>query len=167
MSYEDKAFERLHAIMMDSRSVMSNRMEYPHRGVPIVLHWLVKEGESTPSELAKETHNTLGRISAILSAMEKKGWITRDVDPDNRRRIIVRVTKEGEDQHWRKSKEHKESMRWIFEQMGEESTEEFLTLMERFVIYMSLRGPGDPAPDEQTIAKAFAARNLPYPPEKK
>lgn len=164
MAFEDDAFERMHKIMTDGRSAMMENMNRVHRGEPAVMRELAVKGERTPSQLADATGNSPGRISAILSALEKKGWATRAIDPDNRRHVIVRITPEGK----RLVKLHKQAMddrmRWVFGQMGERRTEQFLDLLTRFITYMSLCGPGDPVPDEAAIAKAFERAGIPYEP---
>ncbi|MEJ5921440.1 MarR family winged helix-turn-helix transcriptional regulator [Bifidobacterium thermophilum] len=164
MAFEDDAFERMHKIMTDGRSAMMENMNRVHRGEPAVMRELAVKGERTPSQLADATGNSPGRISAILSALEKKGWATRTIDPENRRHVIVRITPEGE----RLVKLHKQAMedrmRWVFGQMGERRTEQFLNLLTRFITYMSLCGPDDPVPDETAIAKAFERAGIPYDP---
>lgn len=164
MAFEDDAFERMHKIMTDGKSAMMENMNRVHRGEPAVMRVLAIKGECTPSQLADATGNSPGRISAILSALEKKGLVTRAIDPENRRHVIVRITPEGK----RLVKLHKKTMddrmRWVFGQMGERRTEQFLDLLTRFITYMSLCGPGDPAPDEAAIAKAFERAGIPYDP---
>ena len=164
MAFEDDAFERMHKIMTDGRSAMMENMNRVHRGEPAVMRELAVKGERTPSQLADATGNSPGRISAILSALEKKGWATRTIDPENRRHVIVRITPEGK----RLVKLHKKAMddrmRWVFGQMGERRTEQFLDLLTRYITYMSLCGPDDPVPDEAAIAKAFERRGIPYYP---
>ncbi|SFD75748.1 DNA-binding transcriptional regulator, MarR family [Paenibacillus catalpae] len=50
-----------------------------------------------PSELSDDLSVTRANISNLLNALEKAGRIQRDFDPSNRRRILVRLTAEGED----------------------------------------------------------------------
>ena len=164
MAFEDDAFERMHKIMTDGKSAMMENMNRVHRGEPAVMRVLAIKGECTPSQLADATGNSPGRISAILSALEKKGLVTRAIDPENRRHVIVLITPEGK----RLVKLHKKAMddrmRWVFGQMGERRTEQFLDLLTRFITYMSLCGPDDPVPGEAAIAKAFERAGIPYDP---
>lgn len=164
MAFEDEAFERMHKIMSDGRSSMMEKMNRVHRGEPAVMRELNRHGELTPGQLVEATGNSPGRISAILSALEKKGMITRRVDPQNRRRVIVTITPEGRHMVELHKRERDKRMRWVFGQMGERNTEEFLDLLARFVTYLSLCTPGTPVPDDATIAKTFEKNGIPYEP---
>lgn len=50
-----------------------------------------------PSELSDDLAVTRANISNLLNSLEKAGRIQRDFDPSNRRRILVRLTSDGED----------------------------------------------------------------------
>ena len=164
VAFEDDALERMHAIMSGSHSAMMDHMNRVHRGEPAVMRELATQGACTPGHLAEVTRNSPGRISAILAALEKKGWATRTVDPNNRRRVIVRITPEGRKLVAFHRQMREERLRWIFGQMGERGTAEFLDLLAQFMVYTSLCGPDAQAPDEAAIAKAFEDNGLQYRP---
>jgi DNA-binding MarR family transcriptional regulator len=44
----------------------------------------------TPGQLARETKLTTGAVTGILDRLEQAGYVSREHDPDDRRRIIVR-----------------------------------------------------------------------------
>jgi hypothetical protein len=44
----------------------------------------------TPGQLARETKLTTGAVTGVLDRLEEAGYITREHDPEDRRRIIVR-----------------------------------------------------------------------------
>lgn len=49
---------------------------------------------STPSEIAKYTGLTTGSTTTMLDRLEKKGFIKRKINPNDRRGIIVEIDKE-------------------------------------------------------------------------
>ncbi|WP_432967552.1 MarR family winged helix-turn-helix transcriptional regulator [Dactylosporangium sp. CA-233914] len=49
----------------------------------------------SPSELASQTGLTRGALSARLAAIEEAGWIVREPDAADRRRVHVRLTESG------------------------------------------------------------------------
>ncbi|NIK71837.1 winged helix DNA-binding protein [Paenibacillus sp. BK033] len=49
-----------------------------------------------PSELSDDLAVTRANISNLLNTLEKAGRIQRDFDPSNRRRVLVRLTSQGE-----------------------------------------------------------------------
>ena len=47
---------------------------------------------------------------------------------------------------------------WIFSQMGERRTREFVDLVSEFTIYMSICHPGRPRPTAEQVREAFVER---------
>jgi hypothetical protein len=52
--------------------------------------------------------------------------------------------------------EARSAMCWIFTQMGERRTRDFVDLVTEFHVYMSICKPGEPRPTPEDIKKAFA-----------
>ncbi|KFI74056.1 transcriptional regulator [Bifidobacterium minimum] len=88
--------------------------------------------------------------------LERKGFVTRDMDPDDRRTVLVNLTSLGREEVERGYEEMRSSICWIFQQMGERRTREFVALTKEFSTYMSLCKPGEPRPSAEEIAAAFA-----------
>lgn len=66
------------------------------RGEIGVLGYLVSHGGSAaPSDLAEAQNVTASRIANTLKALQKKGYIVRDINPQDRRGVIVSITDEG------------------------------------------------------------------------
>lgn len=65
------------------------------RGELGVLMFLVWHGASVPSVLAEKLNVTTSRIANTLKPLERKGYVRRDVNPDDRRSVIVTITPEG------------------------------------------------------------------------
>jgi DNA-binding MarR family transcriptional regulator len=53
-------------------------------------------GEAASHELADVSGVTTMSISRAVTALERKGWITCSIDDSNRRRKILRLSKEGQ-----------------------------------------------------------------------
>jgi DNA-binding MarR family transcriptional regulator len=49
----------------------------------------------SPSQLAEQLGLTRGALSARLAAIEQAGWIVREADGGDRRRVHVRLTEAG------------------------------------------------------------------------
>lgn len=47
------------------------------------------------AEIQQKLHITKAAVSYILNALEKKGYITREIDSDDRRKISMKATAEG------------------------------------------------------------------------
>ena len=66
------------------------------RGENAVLTCLLhNEEELHPGELAEKLSLVPGRMTDILKTLEKKGMIRREPDPDDRRRVLVKITPKG------------------------------------------------------------------------
>jgi len=55
------------------------------------LDLIVMRGRTSAGELAAATGLTSGAMTALLDRLEKAGYITRTPDPDDRRRLHIRV----------------------------------------------------------------------------
>jgi DNA-binding MarR family transcriptional regulator len=49
-------------------------------------------------ELQRESQVTSGAITNRVGRLESRGWVTREVDPDDRRQVLVSLTPEGLEQ---------------------------------------------------------------------
>ena len=87
MGFEREALSELYASVWGNRSKMQKEFARGAHGEPFILHELALRGTMTPSQLASSLKASSGRISTVLAALEKKGLITRDIDPDDRRII--------------------------------------------------------------------------------
>lgn len=63
-----------------------------------VLQYLYdnKERETNPSILSAKTHVSRSRITAALTALRKKGYVTMELSEEDRRRMRVLLTENGE-----------------------------------------------------------------------
>jgi DNA-binding MarR family transcriptional regulator len=53
-------------------------------------------GPMTAGELARRSGLTTGAITGVIDRLERKGWVVRERDPNDRRKVIVRSI-QGED----------------------------------------------------------------------
>ncbi|WP_236794607.1 MarR family transcriptional regulator [Amycolatopsis sp. GM8] len=61
----------------------------------IVLVELLGAGEVTQQQLSGQLHLDKSRVSRLCSALERKQLVTRERDEQNRRNLLVRITKPG------------------------------------------------------------------------
>ncbi|MBT1171492.1 MarR family transcriptional regulator [Bifidobacterium sp. SO4] len=154
MGYEEEAVDELWRDVWCHRSQMQRDLNHG-AGETFVIRALAHQGTMSPSQLADAMHVTTGRISAVLSALERKGQIVRSVDPSDRRAVRVELTEAGRDRGRKDMQEMRDAVCWIFSQMGERRTREFVDLVREFSIYMTLCKPGEPRPTPEEVRKAF------------
>jgi DNA-binding MarR family transcriptional regulator len=71
-------------------------------------------------------------VSQMLGSLEKRGYIRRDIDRDNRRKIIITLTEQGETAVDKAEKKMDVLMSRIITRFGEKDTRNFTRLLDRF-----------------------------------
>lgn len=102
------------------------------RGENAVLTWLVRQEEDVhPGDLAEKLSLVPGRMTDILKTLEKKGMIRRERDPEDRRRVLVRITPKGA----RSVTERREQIRLqysgLYEALGLDDTVKLIELLHK------------------------------------
>jgi DNA-binding MarR family transcriptional regulator len=81
-------------------------------------------------------HETLAvskaAVSQMLGSLEKRGYIRREIDTDNRRKIIITLTKKGKAAVDTSEKEMDLLMSRIITRFGEKDSRTFVQLLRRF-----------------------------------
>ena len=83
------------------------------------------------SSMSDCLHISKAAVSQMLGALEKKGFITRETNPDNRREIIVSLTKEGEKRMDEIQRSFDEKTDMLIERFGVEDTKELIRLVNK------------------------------------
>lgn len=75
----------------------ASRLLRPHGVTPAQAYVLyeVREGQQSPTGIANALGVELSSVSRLLGRMERDGLLRRDVDPDDRTRVVVSLTLEG------------------------------------------------------------------------
>jgi DNA-binding MarR family transcriptional regulator len=140
VTYVEESQEKLKSLMHRMHQGMLSQMEKMQKGENNVLRVLaMSDNESlTPKKIAMQTGLSSARVAAILTSLEKKDQIFRTNDPKDRRSVIVTLKKEGRVRSLREQDEIKKRMHFVFRKMGKADTEEFISLIEKFVDYQLL-----------------------------
>lgn len=96
MDYIELAKQFLHnSYQFQSRS-HQKKIDETMQGETFALLYILKQGSVVlPSEISNEMNISSARVAAILNSLEKKGLITRSIDKNDRRKILVNLTQEG------------------------------------------------------------------------
>ncbi|WLP58352.1 MarR family winged helix-turn-helix transcriptional regulator [Bacillus pumilus] len=71
----------------------------------IVLNFVEQKGGSSPIQIAQQLGITQSAVSQLLNTLEKKEWIRRSINPNNRRELHVELSE--------KAKTYLENMRKV------------------------------------------------------
>ena len=130
--YVNDSVAALERILTSDNFSVFERITRVSRGEIFVLKiLLLRDGTSTPTEISEAMRSTKGRVSAILNSLEKKGFIDREIDKDNRRNIIVTLTDSGREYVTNELQECYKIVSHVFEELGEKDSRKFVELTER------------------------------------
>lgn len=98
------------------------------------------------SEVREYLSISKGAVSQMLGSLEKKGFISRDIDKSNRRKIIITLTADGRKILERQYNEFSERLEEIIDRLGEDDTRQMIQIVNRMIdITNELEVPGKEA----------------------
>ena len=118
--------ENLQALRVASRKgdVQENMM-----GEMFILRYAKERScKVIPSDISNALGVSSARVANALNSLEEKGFITRTIDSEDRRKIIVEVTPKGVDYAEEQMKRSKARLEELLVRLGEEDSEELVRL---------------------------------------
>ena len=107
-------------------------------GEAFVLHYISHHHENVlPGEISDEMNVSSARIAAVLNKLESKGLITRQIDPDDRRRILVGITQKGKESAEKHQQYVIECFAQIFSRLGEQDAREYVRITGKLAKIMA------------------------------
>ena len=96
MDYSALAEELLEKMQLLHKAKSQRDISDALQGEAFVLSYIARQGGGVlPGEIGHVMDVSSARIAQTLGSIEKKGWVTRRIDPGDRRKIIVKLTPEG------------------------------------------------------------------------
>jgi DNA-binding MarR family transcriptional regulator len=84
------------------------------------------------SELQNFLYITKAAVSQMVGALEKKGYLNRDINKQNRRKITLTLTPKGQDTLKYMEESFDKLLTKIISQLGEDDTKQFVRILNRF-----------------------------------
>lgn len=135
--YEALAREFFEALDASSCVPPNDRVSETMRGEAAVMRLLMREGRSlTPGEIGKLLGMTSSRIAAVMNALERKGFVLREGDAQDRRRVRVTLTQQGRAFCQKKQRCAVGDLSMLLSQLGEEDAALFVRLSRRVMEMM-------------------------------
>jgi DNA-binding MarR family transcriptional regulator len=108
-------------------------------GEMFILNYLINlQADALPSEIAAAMNTSTARVAMALKSLESKGLIQRRIDRDDRRKVIVSITEEGNKLVLSDRQEMRDRMFAILRELGEKDAREYVRIVER-ITEISLR----------------------------
>jgi len=135
-----KSFFRLKHLVLDFHADTGTK--YEEVGISIAELELMKEirGNALDSDSNTRISDiqsllciSKAGVSRMLDVLEKKGYIARDIDKNNRRTLIVTLTQSGREVLSDLEKNTDQLFVNIIGQLGESQTKQFVELVNKFV----------------------------------
>jgi len=113
------------------------------QGESLVLLFIKeRSGKVIPSDISAAIGVSSARVAAALNGLEEKGYITRTIDNEDRRRIIVEVTPKGAEYADEQLRRVKERLKEILEMLGEEDSKELVRITGKLAEIISKNPKG-------------------------
>jgi len=98
-----------------------------------------KNGSVMPSEISHEMNISSARVAAALNSLESKGLITRRIDKNDRRKILVDLTPSGSQLAAERVQSVIHEATQLLMMLGDEDAKELVRIMGKFVSSSSLK----------------------------
>ena len=80
-------------------------------------------------EIQKKLHISKPAVSYILNTLEKKNYITREIDPEDRRKIAINATPQGQAAAEESSLRYDRAWRELLSGFGEDNMQHLIQLL--------------------------------------
>lgn len=96
MDYTELAKQFLHNSYQLRNHGHQKKISESMKGEMFAILYILRQGGIVlPSEISNEMNISSARVAAILNNLENKGFITRQIDKSDRRKILVDLTQKG------------------------------------------------------------------------
>lgn len=139
MDYEELARQMMERTHPKDRRPPLNEMQKQERVQDMTLRFLYENGgSSVPKELMEFFDVSSARITKLLGTLEERGFVVREGDPADRRRVTVRLTPAGETYVMDLDADFRRRLAKLLELLGEHDARELVRLMGRLVEVMAV-----------------------------
>ena len=103
----------------------------------VLYHIRHKEAGIVPGEISDAMGITSARVAAALNSLEGKGFITREIDTGDRRRIIVKVTPKGREAEEGQEKFYLNMTANMLKALGDADARDYVRIMGKLAEIMT------------------------------
>jgi DNA-binding MarR family transcriptional regulator len=93
----------------------------------------IRDGARRASEVARETSQHPSGASRVIESLVQLGVVDRDVDPEDRRAVVLTLTEEGSDRADAIMASYQEALRRVVDAMPRDVTQDLLAGLETFL----------------------------------
>lgn len=97
----------------------------------VLLLELIRAGGASTKDLAAQLNISMSAVSQILNKLEAKEYITRSINPENRREIVLKLAAKGERYFEEAQTLEEEINRDVYGQLPVEDLEHMVRILEQ------------------------------------
>jgi len=132
MDYAELAKQFLHNSYQFRSRGHQKKIDETMHGETFTMSYILRQGGIVlPSEISSEMNISSARVAVILNNLENKGFITRQIDKSDRRKVLVSLTQEGVEFTEEHNKTVINSTARMLEALGEYDAKELVRIMGR------------------------------------
>ncbi|MDR2712074.1 MAG: winged helix DNA-binding protein [Clostridiales bacterium] len=132
MDYSELAFELLNTMQSFYRAAPQKYINEALQGEAFVLHYISLYGDDVqPGAISHKMDVSSARMAAALNNLENKGFITRQTDLSDRRKVLIRLTPAGKEQAAKNTQKVMEAITQMLQFLGEQDAGEYIRIMGR------------------------------------
>ena len=132
MDYKKLSQEFLQMLYKYYQARSQQQLNNAVHGEAFALQYIALHDDvAVPSDIENAMSVSSARIATILGRLEKRGWITRRIDPQDRRRVILKLTESGEERAKKSEQELLALVQRILEHLGEEDAKNYVRIMSK------------------------------------
>ena len=103
-----------------------------HTGEFFLLRRIAKNSCSSVADIQSKLFITKPAVSQMFNSLEKKGYIKREIDSNDRRKFVVTLTPKGHEILQDMQEYFKKMLTEMISRFGEDNTRQFIELFNRF-----------------------------------
>ena len=133
MNYQNLALELLVNMQAVRKAQHQNNIIDVLQGEALALHCIEEHCQNTvvPGDISKTIGVSSARVATLLNDLENKGLVTREIDRNDRRKIIVKLTTQGQNVAKTKKQEFLQKITSLLMLLGEYDAKEYVRIMGR------------------------------------
>lgn len=132
MDYSELAHELLNKMQSFYRAAPQKHINEALQGEAFVLHYIFLYGDDVqPGAISQKMDVSSARMAAALNNLENKGFITRQTDLSDRRKVLIRLTPAGKEQADLNKQKVIGTITQMLQFLGEQDAKEYIRIMSR------------------------------------
>ena len=112
-------------------SYRRNLGDFSHGEMSILAHLCYCENGACAGAIGESLTMTVPRVSAAISTLQEKGLVTKERDPEDKRKIHIYISREGRLLVDEKKRELEDAVSLLLSHLGEEDAEEYVRITKR------------------------------------